>query len=388
MINPSVLHGKLKMNADPPKQTIMVVDDTPANLKLLDNMLRRQGYRALAFPSGDLALNAAAKRPPDLILLDVNMPGMDGFEVCRRLKADKTLAEIPVLFISGRTETKDKVRAFAAGGVDYVTKPFQFEEVYARVQTHLELSRQKKEQKEAYDRLREMEALRDSLVHMIVHDLRSPLTAVMGYLELVQMADLSEETAGDANEAAKAAAAILEMVNSMLLVSKMESGKMKLTLAECDLAGILKDVKGRFEPVKGNRRIILQPPEHPVKLTCDRELLTRTVQNLLANAVKVTDDINGAIHIIARGDGEYVHISVTDNGPGIPAEYHQRIFEKFAQVDMRKEQRRLTTGLGLTFCKLAVEAHGGRIGLDSEPGRGSTFWFELPVKGSPAQATD
>jgi len=119
--------------------TIMVVDVTPANLKVLGGALREKGYRVLSFPRGDLALKAAAKNPPDLILLDIMMPGMDGFEVCNHLKKDKKLKNIPVLFISALTETADKVRAFSTGGVDYVTKPFQFEEVYARVETHLKL---------------------------------------------------------------------------------------------------------------------------------------------------------------------------------------------------------------------------------------------------------
>jgi len=125
--------------------TVMVVDDTPENLELLNGMLRQKGYRVLTFPRGDLALKAAAKNPPDLILLDIMMPGMDGFEVCERLKADESLKRIPVIFISALSETMDKVKAFSVGGVDYVTKPFQFEEVMARVNVHLELRRQRDE---------------------------------------------------------------------------------------------------------------------------------------------------------------------------------------------------------------------------------------------------
>jgi putative two-component system response regulator len=129
--------GEINMNDGLAQPTIMVVDDTKANLKLLDDMLRARGYRVRAFPSGELALTAAAKHPPDLILLDITMPVMNGFEVCKRLKADGQLKEIPVIFISALNDTTDKVRAFEAGGVDYVTKPFQFAEVQARVETHL-----------------------------------------------------------------------------------------------------------------------------------------------------------------------------------------------------------------------------------------------------------
>ena len=129
------------INRMPESTNIMVVDDTPANLKLLQEMLRAKGYLVLTFLRGAMALKAAAKNPPDLILLDINMPEMNGFEVCKRLKADEVLKDIPVIFISALTETADKVKAFAVGGVDYITKPFQFEEVHARVETHLRLRR-------------------------------------------------------------------------------------------------------------------------------------------------------------------------------------------------------------------------------------------------------
>jgi len=129
------------MNETQESTTIMVVDDTPANLRLLQDALQAKGYQVLALPSGTMALSAAAKRQPDLILLDINMPQMNGFEVCERLKADEALKEIPVLFISALSEVTNKVKAFSVGGVDYVSKPFQFEEVYARVETHLRLRR-------------------------------------------------------------------------------------------------------------------------------------------------------------------------------------------------------------------------------------------------------
>ncbi|HBF34893.1 TPA: two-component system response regulator, partial [Candidatus Sumerlaeota bacterium] len=144
------------MNSESEKDTVMVVDDTPANLKLLQEMLEGSGYRVQAFPCGKMALSAAAKKPPDLILLDINMPDMDGFEVCKRLKDDVILKDIPVLFISALDETVGKVKAFAAGGVDYVTKPFQYEEVYARVKAHLHLRKLRIKLEENNQRLEEL----------------------------------------------------------------------------------------------------------------------------------------------------------------------------------------------------------------------------------------
>ena len=143
------------MDQLPETANIMVVDDTPANLNLLQKMLLDKGYRVLAFPDGKMALAAAAKHPPDIILLDINMPEMNGFEVCERLKADAVLKEIPVIFISALIETEDKIKAFALGGVDYVTKPFQFEEVNSRVETHLRLRRQQLELEEERRRLQQ-----------------------------------------------------------------------------------------------------------------------------------------------------------------------------------------------------------------------------------------
>jgi len=143
------------MDQLPETANVMVVDDTPANLNLLQKMLLDKGYRVLAFPDGKMALAAAAKHPPDIILLDINMPEMNGFEVCERLKADAVLKEIPVIFISALIETEDKIKAFALGGVDYVTKPFQFEEVNSRVETHLRLRRQQLELEEERRRLQQ-----------------------------------------------------------------------------------------------------------------------------------------------------------------------------------------------------------------------------------------
>jgi len=358
--------------------TIMVVDDAPANLKLLEEMLRKHAYRVLTFPGGELALKAAAKSPPDLILLDINMPQMNGFEVCKRLKADESLKEIPVIFISALTETMDKLKAFAAGGVDYVTKPFQFEEVQARVETHMELRRQKRELKAAYDRLRELESLRDTLVHMIVHDMRTPLMVVSNYLQMAGMQKLPEQAADYITRAADATGALVEMVSSLLDVSKMEAGQMTMQLTAVDLRDLLKEALGKVESLKGQRALTLVVPDQAVMLTCDAGLILRVIQNLLGNALKFTDRERGTIEVRVEPGKDTLRVTVTDNGPGIPEDYHAKIFEKFGQVASWEQGRKYSTGLGLTFCKMAVETHGGRIGVDSEVGEGSTFWFELP----------
>jgi len=360
---------------------ILVVDDTPANLRLLTGMLKDLGYKVRSVSNGKFALQTAKHNPPDLILLDVIMPEMNGYEVCERLKEDEQLADIPVIFISALNETMDKVKAFQVGGVDYVTKPFQLREVQARVTTHLELHRQRHQIQESYEQLRRLEELRDNLVHMVVHDMRTPLTSIKGFLQMLDMVE-GETMSADGREfvtiAREATENLIELTSSLLDVSKMEAGEMTLDLGECNLIEIIQVVMRKVESLCENRQFTLEAAE-PMTVLGDAGLLARVIQNLLGNALKFTPD-GGSISVgLEAGEG-CVRVYVRDTGPGIPSESRERIFEKFGQVSPQQNRQQYSTGLGLTFCKLAVEAHGGSIGVDSEVGKGSTFWFTVPAQ--------
>ncbi|OGS43245.1 MAG: hypothetical protein A3J79_11110 [Elusimicrobia bacterium RIFOXYB2_FULL_62_6] len=381
----------MKDHTDRPNlSSVLMVDDTPANLELLSGMLKGRGYKVRAAVSGALALQAVRNDPPDLILLDINMPEMNGYEVCAQLKSDEKLKDIPVIFLSALNETVDKVKAFGAGGVDYITKPFQFEEVEARVETHLELRRQKRQLQENFTELRELEKLRDGLVHMIIHDLRSPLTGVCGFLDLLgEMADppLSAVSAGYLASARDAAKQTIRLISDVLDSSKMEEGKMKLKLSECDLSRLLGEGVSEFRPISEGRELRFPLPASPATIMADCGILSRVIQNLLANAVKFTPKDGGLIRLDIKPAGDRVRVSVADNGQGVAPEYREKIFEKFGQGEVCAAHQRHSTGLGLTFCKLAVEAHGGSIGVDSDAGKGSVFWFELPVNGPGPEKT-
>jgi signal transduction histidine kinase len=366
-------------NPTPSNASVLVVDDTPANLQMLTDMLRARGHRARPVPNGRLALQAAKADPPDLILLDINMPGMDGYSVCEELKKDPSLKAIPVIFISAYGETIDKVRAFTVGGVDYITKPFQVEEVEARVAAHLELRARERVLEETMARQRELEYMRDSMVHMIVHDLRAPLTAVFNYLDLVREQEvgfISPESLQNMDLAMKATRWMVQMVNVLLDASKFESGQMVLNPEECDVVEVLSDAIDAIRSLAEERNIHFA--HEALRATLDPTLLSRVLQNLLSNAIKLTPP-GGDVRISLRKMGPFLRVSVTDHGPGIATEHHPKIFEKFAQLDTNVRQSIASSGLGLYFCKMAVEAHGGQIGVDSELGRGSTFWFTLPL---------
>jgi signal transduction histidine kinase len=363
---------------------ILVVDDTPTNLQVLSGMLKDRGYKVRPAPSGSVALAAAKQKIPDLVLLDINMPELNGYEVCTQLKRDERMRDIPVIFISALNETIDKVVAFGVGGVDYVTKPFQFEEVEARVAVHLKLRRlqldlesRNQELQQSNRELRRLQELRDNLTHMIVHDLRSPLTGILAAMELIgfDTASLSPENQGALRMANKALDDVISMINSMLDVSKIEAGELKPNLTECDLVEVVKEAAARLELLRGDRTVELAC-DRPCPARLDRDLISRVIQNLVGNAFKFTNK-SGTVRLRIEQLPKRVRISVTDDGPGIAPEHHARIFEKFGQAESIGP--RAGTGLGLTFCRLAVQAHAGSIGVESEPGKGSVFWFELPL---------
>lgn len=239
----------------------------------------------------------------------------------------------------------------------------------------------------AYDTIRarqimELEQLRDDLVHMIVHDLRTPLSGIMAGLETIVDADYEPDLTREFTSLALASSQRLaEMINTLLDINKMESGEMKLSKEEVVFADIAQEAldQVRAVAVERGQELTDDIDPHCPTILADGELLRRVIVNLLGNAVKFTPD-GGRIKLATRCEDGALTFSVSDNGPGIPPEHHERIFRKFGQVEARKEGRRQSTGLGLVFCKMVAEAHGGRIRVDSEVGKGSTFTVSIPVR--------
>lgn len=360
--------------------SILVVDDNPENLRLLSSMLGSRGFDLRLVTSGRQALQAASSDPPDLVLLDITMPELNGYEVCERLKAIEALADVPVIFLTALSEMADKLRAFRVGGVDYITKPFQIEEVVARVTTHLALRKARVELASNYQRLQGLERLRDDLVHMVVHDMRSPLMIMRTHLDFLQseLTDLEPQQVEDLQGALAASDVLARMANDLLDVSKLEAGQMPLNAAACDLSAVANAVVRELGTLDRSRTIQVSAPEQPVQARCDCQLIRRVLANMIGNAIKHTPS-GGRIQITLEPCGAGgARVAIQDQGPGVPPEARARIFEKFGTIADRSSSRFHSVGLGLAFCKLAVEAHGGRIGVDAAPAGGSVFWLELP----------
>lgn len=368
------------LHSSTPAVDILAIDDNPNNLLVLCGMLKERGYRVRPATSGRFGLEAAESLPPDLILLDVNMPDMDGYEVCRELKQRDALKQIPVIFLSALGESVDKLRAFESGGFDYITKPFKIEEVAARIDTHVTIRRLRQDLQSRYEELQEAERLREKLIHLIVHDLRNPQAVVVSGLDFVLhvMRSQQDPTAMELLEAAfRQATLVNRMIDDLLDIARFEGSRMPVKPKLEDVAAIVDDA--RASVVLQGRSLVLNLASAPKSAEFDGELVRRVLTNLLGNAAKFTPE-GGTIRLVVADGPDGLRFEVADNGPGIPPEYHERIFEKFGQVANAQPVKGRSSGLGLTFCRLAVEAHGGKIGVESEAGQGSVFWFSLPGK--------
>ena len=308
------------------------------------------------------------------------MPELNGYEVCRHLKAQERTKDVPVIFLTALTDTVDKVRAFEAGGVDYVTKPFQIEEVLARVKTHVALRRAQAGLADSYTRLRAVEQLRDDLVHMVVHDLRSPLGALLINLRLLEAAaTLGDDDQQILQSAIESAEAIERMANTMLDVSRLEAAKMPWKPAEWDLAQMARDVRAALgtsdvEPPRidiesaGRRERDLRRRAHPPG---HREPGQQRPQALAGG--------HPAAHLASRAATAARVSRSTTRGAACARTPGRRFSRSSERSRLGRTSIYNSVGLGLAFCKLAIEAHGGTIGVDPGVPAGSTFWFELPA---------
>lgn len=358
---------------------IMIVDDEPANLDFLQDTLSHSGYQLSVFPSGELALRATENQIPDLVLLDILMDGMNGYEVCRRFKSNEELRDIPIIFLSALSGTDDIVKGFEHGAVDYVTKPFHKREVMARVQTHLALHEANRRTREAARLLEQKDQLRDQLVHMIVHDMRAPLQMIIGYLDLLQDSQ-SEWTSDQMDYIGRALSGVRllhGMAMDLLHADRIDEGSVSLHIEKASAREMIDLTIDSYIVPEDRVRIDLEVQEG-LSLDCDRNLVVRIFANLLINALKYSNSSERVSIRAFEMDGMF-EFHVADRGPGIPEELQDKVFEKYSVVLHQDIDSSKSIGIGLCFCRLATEAHGGEIGVRSRDGEGSVFFVRLPV---------
>ncbi len=370
-----------------PRGHILIVDDSHENLILLEAILSDEGYTTSLAGDGKAALIAAAAVQPDLVLLDVHMPVMDGYTVCQALKAEPATRDVPVIFISSSDETLNKVRAFEVGGIDYVTKPLHLEELLARVNTHVRLYRSQREmdalrrqQLAAYEMANQM---KDRFLRTVSHDLKNPINLIIGAVELLR--DTKKPVNGEQHEQLldiidRKAKFMEGLVNDLLDLARIEAGAPP-NLVEAALNDILESTLHGFDILANRKRIALVAllPSREVKVYADPMHLSRAFSNLLTNALKYTPE-GGQVKLEVRIEGASANILVIDTGLGIPEEDIPRLFEPFFRGTKSEHVQEEGTGLGLAIARAIINQHGGSISVESRVGEGSTFTVTLPIR--------
>ncbi len=353
---------------------ILIVDDIPANLKVLGDILKNNGYKVRPVPNGALALQVAEKEQPDLILLDIMMPDMDGYEVCRRLKIKEGLKEIPVIFISALNETNDIVKALNTGGVDYINKPFQAEEVLARVKTHLTISLQRLE-------LQKLNSDKDRFMSILAHDLKGPFNIIFGYLELLLRnlrkydIDRIEKQLGYIDKSARNTYSLLD---ELLMWVRSQSGMLPFEPKELDFNELCNETIEILAPSALNKNISINNLlNEAFPIDADANMIKTVIRNLVSNALKFTQS-GGRIDIFADRADDHVTITVSDTGIGMSPDITSKLFDITQKYSTEGTAHETGTGLGLKLCKEFVEKHEGEIWVESEVEKGSVFYVSLP----------
>jgi two-component system, sensor histidine kinase and response regulator len=375
------------------RHKILVVDDEERNIKLLKAYLIAKQYETAEASNGEEALRVVNDFNPDLVLLDVMMPGIDGFEVCKRLKTDEKTKMIPVVMVTALREKEYRIKALEAGVDDFLTKPVDRTELMVRVKSllriksyHDQLVHSFKEIALKNEKLKELEGVREGLTHMIIHDLNNPLTGVLGNLEIIKFDNdnLSETQLDMIEKSLNYCADIRQLIQGILDVHRMEEGKLQPVKELTDVTKMLADLMEQFISRAKTEKISMtfsNSGEVPSAMI-DPNLIKRVIANLLSNAIRHSpegEEIKVSTGFLAEKNS--IAFSVKDNGNGLASEYHQRIFDKFEQVELKNSGVTVGTGgLGLAFCKMAVEAHGGKVWVESDGAdKGCTFKFKIPV---------
>ena len=363
------------------KKRILVVDDVPSNIWLLSEGLKDE-YTIIAAKNGQMALERAfSENQPDLILLDINMPEMDGYQVCRSLKDDPNTRDIPVLFLSAMEEVQDKTKGFKLGAVDYITKPFDIMEVKARVETHLALVSAQKQLKIQNQHLTELNKLKNDFVGMAAHDLRQPLVIIGLVTQSIikKIKDLSlKEVDEKLIRIRDSSKRMLALINNLLNVAVIESGNLELNMKPGSLKGLIRERLEMYEINARRKNIQIHTTLNEIEnILFDHDYIAQVIDNLIANALKFSES-NKNVYVSLVKDTSGAKVDVRDEGPGISEEDQAKLYGTFQKLSARPTGDERSTGLGLSIVKKVIEAHKSELNVVSQLGKGTTFSFTLP----------
>ncbi len=366
------------------RQRILAVDDALDNLILLDRLLKRQGFDVVSASSGKECLSQSSMLLPDLIILDVAMPEMDGFETLRHLRENEMTKDIPVIILTANSkDAKSIEQGFSLGADEYLTKPIEQDELIARVRSILRIVKAEKQ----------VEQLKADFQSMLVHDLRSPLSVIIGVLELGVKGEFDEhpqEMKELLESALKNSHKMLGLINNILDVAKFEAGKLQLNKQPGDFNAVVVGAVTRLRMLARDKCVTLVMEEGKDIPVCeyDSDKIDQGVTNLVSNAIKFTPK-DGTVTVrtyvkhfddeLPTLKGDYAAMDVEDTGVGLSAEEIPLIFDRYRQVQSGRSTRQKGTGLGLTIVKRVVEAHGGRVFVESTLGKGTKFTIVIPV---------
>ncbi len=361
--------------------SILVVDDNKENLKVVSNFLKKEGYQIALSLNADDALNILKENKIDLILLDVMMPGTDGFTLCRMLKENPRLQDIPVIFLTAKTETSDLVEGFSSGGVDYITKPFQKEELIARVNNHIALTHAKNQVTKQAEEIRKINRTKDRLYSVIAHDIKSPFanismfisTLAEGFLEpgSEEYFEIVESINNSTNET-------YTLLVNLLQWTRSQTGDLELSHEQIPVENLITTtVRLMGQQAEKKQIAISHLVDDNLTLTADRNMLKSILQNLIGNSIKFTNP-GGRISVKAYRQESSVCFEVTDNGIGIPEKNQQKLFVDESQVTTRGTNDEKGSGLGLLLVKEFVQRHNGTIHVTSKEGEGTKITLSFP----------
>ncbi|OUC12039.1 MAG: hybrid sensor histidine kinase/response regulator [Alkalinema sp. CACIAM 70d] len=352
---------------------LLVIDDEPDNFDVVEILLFKEGYHLEYVNSGPAALAFLENHIPDVILLDVMMPEMDGLEVCRRLKASPQWQHIPVIMVTALNSKQDLASCLEAGADDFVGKPVNGIELRARVRSMLRIKQQ-------YDELQHLLALkedslqlREDMSNMVVHDLRNPLSTIVLACDILEMAGVQDKQAKKVEQIRGATRQLECLVDSLLLMAKLESGRLVLNPSNLDLESLCHQVASEFEEIATQKgvKVIINHPPHKQTVCLDPLLIQRVLDNLVSNAIKFSPYDSQVTIEVSYPEDFQMKIHVKDTGRGVSEELKERLFQKYEVGEGFQGVKQ--TGLGLAFCKMAIEAHGGQISLEANEPKGSIF---------------